>query len=184
MRKPYYRIGIRREMEPLIHARSALRCLALATLLGLSACDRGSHPSQVGRPAPDFTVADSAGKVHLAALRGRIVILNFWATWCAPCREELPSLLAMQQQMPGVTVLAVSLDEDEALYRQFLAENHVNLLTVRDPDQKANAFYGTFQYPETYVIDRKGIIRRKFIGAQDWTSPEILGYLRKLQAAT
>ena len=154
---------------------------AIAALLLLAACDRGSHPSQIGVPAPDFTVTDSTRTVHLASLRGHIVLLNFWATWCAPCREELPSLMAMQQRMPSVTVLAVSLDEDPALYQQFLADNQVDLLTVRDAAQKSNAFYGTFQYPETYVIDRDGIIRRKFIGAQQWTSPEILSYLQKLQ---
>ena len=63
----------------------------------------------------------------------------------------------------------------------FLVQHHVNLLTVRDADQRINALYGTVQIPETYIIDRNGIIRRKFIGAQDWTSPDILDYLAKLQ---
>ncbi|MHB1698750.1 MAG: TlpA family protein disulfide reductase [Acidobacteriaceae bacterium] len=165
-------------------AAAPLLAATLVVSLGLSGCDRGSRPSQIGRPAPDFTVADSTRTVHLAALRGHIVVLNFWATWCPPCVEETPSLVAMQRQMPGITVLAVSLDEDADLYHQFLKDNHVDLLTVRDPAQKSNALYGTFQFPETYVIDRNGIIRRKFIGAQDWTSPEILSYLRKLQAAS
>ena len=165
-------------------AAAPLLALTLFLTLALSGCDRGSHPSQIGHPAPDFTVADSTRTVHLAALRGHIVVLNFWATWCPPCVEETPSLVAMQRQMPGITVLAVSLDEDADVYHQFLKDNHVDLLTVRDPAQKSNALYGTFQYPETYVIDRNGIIRRKFIGAQDWTSPELLSYLRKLQAAS
>ena len=155
---------------------------ALAALLLLAACDRGSHPSQIGRPAPDFTVTDSTRTVHLASLRGHLVLLNFWASWCAPCVEEIPSLLALHQRMPSLAILAVSLDEDPALYHQFLAEHHVDLLTVRDAAQKSNALYGTFIFPESYVIDGNGIIRRKFIGAQAWTSPEILSYLRKLQA--
>ncbi len=161
--------------------RHAIALMALAVLFISVGCDRGSHHGQIGHIAPDFTVTDSTRTVHLASLRGHIVVLNFWATWCPPCVEELPSLLAMQQRMPGVIVLAVSLDEDPALYHQFLLDNHVDLLTVRDAAQKSNALYGTFRFPETYVIDRNGILRRKFIGPQIWTSPEILTYLRQLQ---
>jgi len=107
-------------------------------------------------------------------------VLNLWATFCAPCIEELPSLLALQQQMPDVAIVAVSMDQDSDVYRRFLDEHHVSVLTVRDPDQRVNALYGTVQIPETYIIDRQGVLRRKFIGAQNWTSPEITGYLSKL----
>jgi cytochrome c biogenesis protein CcmG, thiol:disulfide interchange protein DsbE len=88
----------------------------------------------------------------------------------------------MQQRMQpkGVTVLAVSVDVDESNYRRFLKDHGVNLLTVRDPDQKSNGLYGTFKFPETYIIDRNGIMRRKFIGAVDWTEPEIIDFLSKL----
>lgn len=154
--------------------------LILPALLMAAGCDRSAHPRQAGRPAPDFTVSDSARTVHLADYRGKVVVLNFWATWCAPCIEELPSLTAMQQQLPQVQVLAVSTDEDAAAYRSFLSENKIGLLTVEDPAHHSSALYGTFRYPETYVIDQHGIIRRKFIGAQDWTNPEILEYLRRL----
>ena len=155
--------------------------LSLAFLLGLPvACDRGTHPSQIGSIAPDFTVADGTSSVHLASLRGRVVVLNFWATWCPPCVEELPSLLALQQRMPQVDVVAISIDEDDSIYHKFLIDHNVTLRTVRDTAQSSNALYGTYKLPETYVIDRKGILRRKFIGAQQWTSPEILDYLAKL----
>jgi len=80
----------------------------------------------------------------------------------------------------GVTVVAVSVDVDENAYRQFLKDHNVNLLTVRDPGQKSSALYGTFKFPETYIIDRNGVMRRKFIGAVDWTGPEILDFLGKL----
>ncbi len=80
----------------------------------------------------------------------------------------------------GVTVVAVSVDVDENAYRQFVRDHKVNLLTVRDPDQKSNALYGTSKFPETYVIDRNGVMRRKFIGAVDWTEPEITEFLGKL----
>jgi cytochrome c biogenesis protein CcmG/thiol:disulfide interchange protein DsbE len=80
----------------------------------------------------------------------------------------------------GVTVLAVSVDVDESAYRQFVKDHNVNLLTVRDPDQKSSALYGTFKFPETYIVDRNGVIRRKFIGAVDWTAPEVTDFLSKL----
>jgi cytochrome c biogenesis protein CcmG/thiol:disulfide interchange protein DsbE len=130
--------------------------------------------------APAFTVTDASRTVNLANYRGRVVVLNFWATWCAPCIEELPSLTALQQRMPHIQVLAVSTDDDPAAYRRFLAQHPISLLTVEDREQHANALYGTFRYPETYIIDPKGVIRRKFIGAQNWTSPEILAYLGQL----
>jgi cytochrome c biogenesis protein CcmG/thiol:disulfide interchange protein DsbE len=158
----------------------ALLLLIMPPAVLLGGCDRGSHPRQPGRTAPDFTVSDGVRTVHLADYRGKVVVLNFWATWCAPCIEELPSLTAMQQRLPQVQVLAVSTDEDTAAYRSFLQENKIGLLTVEDPARRSSALYGTYRYPETYVIDQHGIIRRKFIGAQDWTSPEILDYLRRL----
>jgi peroxiredoxin len=79
-----------------------------------------------------------------------------------------------------VVVLAVSIDADDAAYHKFLKEYSVNMVTVRDEAQKASTLYGTFGWPETYVIDRNGVIRRKFIGPVNWTSPEITEYLNKL----
>ncbi len=149
-------------------------------LVTATGCDRGSHPEQLGTRAPMFTVNDGEHAVDLSKLRGRVVVLNFWASWCAPCLEELPSLEEMQTDLPQVKVVGVSTDDDAAAYQRFLREHSVSILTVRDGEQRSNAMYGTFRYPETYVIDKKGIIRRKFIGPQDWTSPEIVGYLRKL----
>ncbi len=88
--------------------------------------------------------------------------------------------MELQRRMPEVAIVAVSIDEDEALYRAFLLKHHVELTTVRDARQQVNALYGSFRYPETYVIDRQGVLRRKFIGAQVWTSPEIAAYLKRL----
>ena len=125
-------------------------------------------------------VRDGAQTVDLNKLRGRVVVLNLWATWCAPCIEELPSLLALQKRMPNLAIVAVSMDQDPDVYKRFLIEHHVDLITVRDEDRRVDALYGTAQIPETYIIDRKGILRRKFISSQDWTSPEITSYLSKL----
>jgi cytochrome c biogenesis protein CcmG/thiol:disulfide interchange protein DsbE len=156
--------------------------IACTALLALSGCYSGSRPPKIGTSAPEFTVQDAQTKVTLSQYRGQVVVLNFWATWCAPCVEEIPSLVEMQRRLKdkGVTVLAVSMDVDEGAYRRFVKDHNVNLLTVRDPDQKSSSLYGTHLYPETYVIDRNGVMRRKFIGAVDWTEPEITDFLSKL----
>jgi cytochrome c biogenesis protein CcmG/thiol:disulfide interchange protein DsbE len=150
--------------------------------LSLTGCYSSTRPPHVGSTAPSFTVEDSDRKVSLDQFRGQIVVLNFWATWCPPCIEEMPSLVQMQQRMKGkgVEVVAVSVDADQGAYQNFLKAHNVNLLTVRDPDQKSNNLYGTFKFPETYIIDRQGVLRRKFIGAVDWGQPEIVDYLGKL----
>jgi cytochrome c biogenesis protein CcmG, thiol:disulfide interchange protein DsbE len=159
-----------------------LSILTLGTLL-TAGCERGDHPSNIGKPAPQFTVSDGVQSVDLSKLRGKTVVLNLWATWCAPCIEELPSLLAMQKEMPDIAVVAISLDQDDAIYRSFLTRNHVDLVTIRDESGRINNLYGTAQIPETYVIDRNGILRRKFVSAQNWTSPEIENYLKRLSSS-
>jgi cytochrome c biogenesis protein CcmG, thiol:disulfide interchange protein DsbE len=164
-------------VEPIV--RKVWTSLFLGILL-VTGCDRGSHPGNIDKPAPQFVLGDGTRTVDLNKLRGRVVVLNLWATWCAPCIEELPSLLALQKQMPDLAIVAVSMDQDPDVYRRFLAEHHVDLMTLRDQDQRINALYGTLQIPETYIIDRKGILRRKFVSSQDWTSPEITSYLSKL----
>ena len=98
------------------------RFLILTLLLPLAlspACNRGAHPAQTGKAAPDFTVSDGTTTVHLASYRGRVVLLNFWATWCAPCVVEMPSLLELHHDQPDLAILAVSIDEDPDAYSSF-----------------------------------------------------------------
>lgn len=161
-------------------ARKMLACAALWSLLPLVACNRGDHPQQVMQAAPDFSVRDGAQTVTLSQYRGQVVILNFWATWCAPCLDELPSLENLQKQMPRVKIVAVSIDDDPVAYQAFLKQYSISLLSVRDGSTGANLRFGSVRVPESYVIDRTGVIRRKFIGPQDWTSPEIENFLAKL----
>jgi peroxiredoxin len=151
-------------------------------ILLFTSCYGGSRPKHIGDAAPDFTLQDSDRKVTLSDYHGQVVVLNIWASWCPPCVEETPALIAMQQKLKdkGVTIVAVSIDEDADAYHRFIKDHGVNFLTVRDPDRKTANLYGTFGWPETYIIDRKGVIRRKFIGAADWTSPEITSYLENL----
>jgi cytochrome c biogenesis protein CcmG, thiol:disulfide interchange protein DsbE len=178
-----YRAGALKKAACQYYRNVAMRISALVFLLSLllaAGCDRGDHPRQIGRPAPDFTISDGGRSLQLSTYRGKVVLLNFWASWCAPCILEIPSLNQLQRQMPQLVVLGVDVDKDESAYRQFLARHEVDYLTIRDPQQQTNAIYGTFVFPDTYVIDRSGQIRRKFINAQDWTSPEIVEYLSRL----
>jgi cytochrome c biogenesis protein CcmG/thiol:disulfide interchange protein DsbE len=162
----------------LTHFARAAMFLALA----LTACDRGDQPEHLGTPAPAFSLSDGQHSVDLAQLRGHVVLLNFWASWCAPCLEELPSLQALQGQLPQLRVVAISFDQDQDSYQRFLTLHHDTLLNIWDPAERINTLYGTSRPPETFLIDKQGLIRRKFIGPQDWTSPDILSTLRKLAA--
>lgn len=164
-----------------MRVKCLLSFVAVLGLLLVTACSAGSHPPRIGNTAPDFTLTDSQHTVELSQLRGKPVLLNFWATWCPPCVEEMPSLLQLHKELGDkVIILAVSEDADDGAYKQFVRDHNVDLLTVRDPRQNTNEIYGTFKFPETYVIDRNGKIVRKFVGPTDWTAPDIVQYLNKL----
>ena len=161
--------------------RRIIPVFVLACTLLAAGCDSSAKPQQLGTAAPAFTITAGPQTVRLSDYRGRIVILNFWATWCAPCVEELPTLVTLAGRDPQITVLAVSTDDEAGAYATFLAEHPMpGVITIRDGAQQSNALYGTFRFPESYVIDRTGTLRRKFIGPQVWTSPELADYLAKL----
>ena len=159
--------------------RLSISLLALPLVL-LSACDRGARPVQLNLRAPDFTVSDGLSTVHLASYRGHPVLLNFWWSNCGPCIEELPSLMELHRDMPNLVIVAVSIDDDPAAYSSFIARHHMDLITVRDPNQTAPGLFHTSMWPESYAINENGYIERKFVGAQDWSSPEIRGFLKHL----
>jgi cytochrome c biogenesis protein CcmG, thiol:disulfide interchange protein DsbE len=142
---------------------------------------RQGEPSLAGRRAKDFDL-QIPGASHLSDLRGKVVILDFWASWCPPCVEEADSLNRLQQDIgpKGGVVLAISEDEDAGAYQQFLQEHHVVFPTYRDPTKKTKEIYGTVMIPETYLIDRQGRLVRKIVGPQDWQSPEIMGSINRL----
>jgi peroxiredoxin len=155
--------------------------LVTFAVLSLTACDRGSKPELIGKPAPDFTLADADRTVSLHDFKGKVVVLNFWASWCPPCIEETPALVQMQQDLgDNVKVLAVSIDEDPDAYKRFLDRFHANFISVRDPSAHVKNIYGTIKIPESYIIDQNGIVRRKFISSVAWTKPEIEKYLREM----
>ncbi|MGB0035092.1 MAG: TlpA disulfide reductase family protein [Candidatus Acidiferrales bacterium] len=146
---------------------------------------RQGERSLHGRPEIDFQMTLDGKPTRLSDLRGKVVFLNFWATWCPPCVEEAASLNQLQQRIAaqGGTVLGVSVDEDQAAYENFLRTYNVSFPTYRDPSKKIALDYGTTMYPDTYVIDRNGRIDRKIVGPQDWTSPEMSAYVDSLLKA-
>jgi cytochrome c biogenesis protein CcmG, thiol:disulfide interchange protein DsbE len=147
---------------------------------------RQGESSVAGHRADDFALDLNSKPAHLSDLRGKVVVLNFWASWCAPCIEETPSLIALQQRIAsrnGV-VLGVSIDEDASAYEKFLRDQHINYPTYLDPSKKIATDYGTSMWPETYIIDRRGVIVRKIIGPQDWNSPELLAYFDAILGQT
>jgi cytochrome c biogenesis protein CcmG, thiol:disulfide interchange protein DsbE len=167
--------------------RNLLTAAVLAGIFGLlvlfaSPQYRQGEASIAGTPAHDFHFTLQGQPKTLADLRGKIVVLNFWATWCPPCVEETPSLNRLQGKLAasGVTILAVSEDEDANAYQQFLQSQHVAFPTYHDASLKIAASYGTSVYPETYIIDRRGRIARKIIGPQDWDSPDLVSYIISL----
>jgi peroxiredoxin len=135
----------------------------------------------IGAQAPDFTVQDSDRKVSLHDYRGKIVVLNFWSPHCAPCIAEMPSLVQLQKRMGDkITVVGVAVDATNDEYHAFLQKHGIDFLTVLDSAKDSYNLYGATGYPETTIIDRDGMVRRKFVLAENWTSPEIVEYLRKL----
>jgi cytochrome c biogenesis protein CcmG/thiol:disulfide interchange protein DsbE len=161
--------------------RIVIPLLLAAVLAGCVGCNDQPKLRLIGSPAPDFTVQDTDRKVRLDDLKGKIVVLNFWTSWCEPCIVEMPSLSRLQKQMGSqVTVLAVSTDDDPTAYHRFLRQYGIDFLTVNDANKKSSDLYGTTGQPETFIIDPTGVVRRKFIGPVNWTSPEIVDYLQKL----
>lgn len=136
---------------------------------------------QVGDRAPEFSIKADNGQTYTRSnFGGKLLILNFWATWCPPCREELPSLDALQRTLgsKGLVVLAVSVDKDEKAYRQFLAANRVAMTTARDPGQEINREYGTVQFPESYIIDQNGRVIEKIISSTNWMDERMISYVQ------
>lgn len=168
-------------LRSLLPSRLWLPVLAILPLLVVAGCNNNPHPGSIGRVAPAFTLRNGAETVSLKQYRGHIVVLNFWASWCPPCLEEFPSLMQLQHDMPNIRVVAISFDTDTHAYDRFLVQNHITgIITAVDPTGHTNREFGTTRPPESYIINRKGVIVRKVIGPINWTSPEMLYYLKNI----
>lgn len=128
----------------------------------------------IGEIAPDLTLVDMEGRtVSLAQYRGKVVILNFWATWCPPCREEMPSMEELHRRFKdrGLVMLAVNVEDNgKDAVAEFLKKTPYSFPILLDEDKTAQTTYGVFRFPETFVIDRNGRVVEKIIGARNWLS--------------
>ena len=152
-----------------------------AIFAGCLGCTDQPTVRMVGSAAPDFTVTDSDHTVSLHDYRGKIVVLNFWSAHFAPCIAEMPSLVQLQKRMGNkIIVVGVAVDTEIDEYHAFLRKHDIDFLTVLDSAKNSYNLYGATGYPETTIIDRNGMVRRKFVVATDWTRPDIVEYLQKL----
>jgi peroxiredoxin len=136
-----------------------------------------------GDTAPDFKIVSDSGRTYTRKdFGGKLLVLNFWASWCEPCVQEVPSLTAFQREMApdGVVVLGVSIDANEKRYKQFVQRFRVNFPTARDPKADISSSYGTFQIPETYLIDSTGKVREKIISNQNWVDPAFVARVKAM----
>jgi peroxiredoxin len=168
--------------------RRGLTVLAGVVVLGLAA---GAGLLELRHRAParaaDFVLPNLAGQaVRLSALRGKVVLLNVWTTWCPPCREEMPSMERLYERLRDrdFQLLAVSQDEDgPRVVRPFVEELKLSFPVLVDPDHLVGDRYGVWGYPESFVIDRAGRIVERVIGPRDWASPEAVASIEALLAA-
>ena len=170
-----------------IKAATGVLLVALAFVIVYSVQD---HVVGVGDSAPEFRVkTENGGVMTPTNFGGKVLILNFWASWCAPCVQEIPSLNQIQKMFAsqGLVVLGVNVDSKEELYRNMLRRFQVTFQTVRDPQENINYRYGTYKVPESYIIDRNGKVLQKYAGLPDvngewkvWTDPQIVSYVRSL----
>ena len=172
----------------------AIVIIALAVVAGVvlfalkqkKSSDQSFAPAgpEIGRPAPDFTLPGLDGKmVSLSDYRGQVVLVNIWATWCPPCVDEMPSMEKLYQQLQGAAfeILAVSIDEQGAgVVAPFMKKHNLTFPALIDTQGITRTAYHTTGVPESFIINRQGLVVKKFIGPLDWAAPQVLGFFRQL----
>ncbi len=182
--------------------RGPIQAVVLGMLLiNAAGCDTGSTDSaaetavakaagqgraivQIGGTAPDFQLWNLNGDpVTLSGYQGRVVMLNFWATWCGPCRVEMPAMEVLYQQInrKDFEILAISTDaQGAAVTRPFRDSMGLSFPILHDSDFRVGVTYGTRTLPMTFLVNRRGIITHRIFGARDWQSPEALQMIQAL----
>jgi cytochrome c biogenesis protein CcmG, thiol:disulfide interchange protein DsbE len=168
-------------------AKFTLMGFVLLFVLFFSRQPGGQHAVGLGEVVPDFTLQNDDGQpVSLLDFRGKIVVLNIWASWCVPCVDELPSLKTFANRYADrdVVVLGISRDTDPDAYKEFLNRFQIQFVSLRDASNSVGELYGTYQLPETYIISRDGHLLNKIIGPTDWSSGQMLEYFDTLLASS
>jgi peroxiredoxin len=163
-----------------------LGLVALALWVALEAPTPYLETPKTSEEVPNFTFSLNNASQELTDLRGQVVVLNFWASWCPPCVAEMPSLERLHRQFEGrgLMVLGISVDEDLNAYESFLRGQGITFPNYRDPDRRISSLYGTFMYPETYIIDTEGKLVRKVIGPLEWDDPQVVEFLDRVVRGT
>jgi len=160
----------------------SLFTLMLVLSLFISACGEVTKVATVGMMAPDFTLADRTGKTWtLSELRGQVVFVNFWATWCPPCKEEMPSMQRLYSTLPKdkFKMLAILSNDEPVRADSFAAQLGITMPILHDQEKKVGPKYGLTGLPETFIVDKQGVLREKFIGPAQWDSPQFIQLMMK-----
>lgn len=155
--------------------------------LSMGAGKNGVSPSDAAESAytkaPDFVLRDLNGRtVALSSLKGKVILLNFWATWCPPCKAEMPSMNRLYNEIKakGFEVVAISTDNSLSPVKEFLAKNRVDFTVLLDEKKAVSRTYKVFSMPTTFLIDRNGFTVEKYYGEYEWTEPEVRKQIEKL----
>ncbi|MEN8134787.1 MAG: TlpA disulfide reductase family protein [Thermodesulfobacteriota bacterium] len=152
----------------------SLLILAFCFPLFIAACGQEPKVATVGETAPDFSLVDRSGKTWtLSELKGQVVFVNFWATWCPPCREEMPAMQRLYTMLPKdkFKMLAILNNDNPVLADDFAAKLGITMPILDDRDNQIGPKYGLTGVPETFIVDKQGVLRKKFIGPAQWDSP-------------
>lgn len=164
-------------------AAAATVLLFLALSMSTRVVATETLPSVPAKAAPEFELVDLDGRLHrLADYRGQVVILNFWATWCPPCREEMPAMERAHEALEGedIAILAINVGEDEDTVFTFTADYPVTFPLLMDRDAEVIEEYQVVGLPTTFVIDPAGRIVHRVVGTREWDDPDLLDRLRAL----
>ncbi len=146
----------------------------------------GPAPVRRGDPAPGFDLArlGSAESMALSDLRGQVVLVNFWATWCKPCEDEMPAMQRLYDAMAprGFELVAISVDDEPGLVDAFVRRMGLGFPVLLDPDQAISRAYQTMGYPESFLVDREGTIVERYIGPKPWDQPGYVARVERLLA--
>jgi len=165
-------------MNPILRAAALGVHLLAATLAGAADLKAGA-----GGPAPALALNDLNGRAHrLSDYRGQVVLVNFWATWCEPCRDEMPSIQNLKVKLAGkpFAVLAVNLDEPESRIRRFLSQANVDFTVLLDPERRAAKAWDARILPASFVIGPDGRVRYSVVGEITWDHELVVSRITEL----
>lgn len=160
-----------------------LICFSLISNLATAAIPPWEIDALVQKDTPAFQIVDLTGNnISNKDLRDKVVLLNFWATWCAPCREEMPALSKLYSRFKdkGLIIVGVSIDSSEKLVKSFLETNPVSFPIATDIDSKIADLYKVYTYPTTFLIDKHGVVQEYFLGGQEWNDPSFVAKIKAL----